>query len=275
MPELPEAETIVRGLRATVVGARVRSTEILRPDILRQPAARVRALTRDRTLQAIGRRGKNVLLHLDDHHVVAVNLGMTGRLLPFAAPPTGADRPTHPTVRFRFHGGGVLVFDDQRRFGTLEVLDPDSWAVRDQRMGPEPLEATFTAARLHQDLQRSRSPVRSWLLDQRRIAGIGNIYAVEALHRAGVHPLRPANQVVRSEAQALHRAIRSVLRAAIHGGGTTIRDYRNAEGQEGTYGRRLDVYGREGEPCRSCGTAVERVVLSNRSAYFCPACQPE
>lgn len=274
MPELPEAETIVRGLRATVVGERIRSTEVLRPDILRQPVARVRALARGRTLEAIGRRGKNVLLHLDGGYVVAVNLGMTGRLLPFPAPPHGGDRPTHPAVRFRFEGGGVLVFDDQRRFGTVEILDAASWEIRNQRMGPEPLEQGFTPTRLHDDLQRSRSPVRSWLLDQRRIAGIGNIYAVEALHRAGVHPLRPANQVGADEAKALHRAIRSVLRAAIKGGGTTIRDYRDAQGQEGSYGRRLDVYGREGEACRRCGTVVERVVLSNRSAYYCPVCQP-
>lgn len=274
MPELPEAETIVRGLRSTVVGARIESARVLRADVLPQGLGAFRRLARGRVLEGVGRRGKNVLIRLDGGDVLAVNLGMTGRLLPFPEPPRGARRPTHPAVIFRFEGGGVLVFDDQRRFGTVEILDAASWAERDARMGPEPLERPFTPARLHRDLQRSRSPLRSWLLDQRRIAGVGNIYAVEALHRAGLHPLRPANRVTGDEAGALHGAIRAVLRAAIDQGGTTIRDYRNAEGGEGAYARRLHVYGREGEPCPRCGTPVERVVLSNRSAFFCPSCQP-
>ena len=275
MPELPEAETIVRGLRRVVVGKRIRLADVIRPDILRQPAKTFGALARGRVVEAVDRRGKNVVLRLDGGFVLAVNLGMTGRLLPFPRPPRGAAAPTHPAVRFRFEDGSVLVFDDQRRFGTVEVLDADGWRARDGRMGPEPLERGFTAARLARDLRGSRSPVRSWLLDQRRIAGVGNIYAVEALHRAGIHPGRPANSVTQAEAASLHAAIRTVLRAAIRKGGTTIRDYRNADGGEGAYATRLLVYGREGEACAGCGTPVERIVLSNRSAYFCPACQPE
>lgn len=274
MPELPEAETIVRGLRRAVLGEKVQRVQVLRPDILRQTQRHVsRALT-GRTIAAVERRAKNVILRMDDDGVMAVNLGMTGRLLPFPAPPRGDARPTHPAVRLRFESGGVLVFDDQRRFGTVEALDEAAWAERSARMGPEPLGRSFTPKRLHQDMSRSRSPIRSWLLDQRRIAGIGNIYAAEALYLAGVHPLRRANEIQADEAERLHGAIRQVLKAAIHHGGTTIRDYRNAEGGEGAYGRRLYVYGREGEPCATCGTPVERVVLSNRSAFFCPQCQP-
>lgn len=274
MPELPEAETIVRGLRRTVVGKRISSVRVLRADVLREPPRPFGAAARGRTIREVGRRGKNVLLFLDRDVVLAVNLGMTGRLLPFPAPPRGSLRPTHPAVRFRFEDGGVLVFDDQRRFGTVELLGPAAWAERDARMGPEPLGRAFTQARLKRDLGTSRSPIRSWLLDQRRIAGIGNIYAVEALHVAGIHPLCPANKVGSAKAEALHGALRVVLRAAIQQGGTTIRDYRNADGGEGAYAGRLRVYGREGEPCPVCATAVARVVLSNRSAFFCPTCQP-
>jgi formamidopyrimidine-DNA glycosylase len=274
VPELPEAETIVRGLRRAIVGQRVARVEVVHADVLRVAPRRLRAEAVGRTIEGVARRGKNVLALLDGHRVLAVNLGMTGRLLPFSAAPRGAERPTHPAVRLRFEGGGVLVFDDQRRFGTFEVLDAEAWAQRDARMGPEPLEPGFTAARLARDLRASRSPVRSWLLDQRRIAGVGNIYALEALHGAGIHPLRPADRITEVEAAWLYAAIREVLRAAIRRGGTTIRDYRNAEGGEGAYAAHLRVYGREGAPCLSCGDPVERVVLSNRSAYFCPTCQP-
>lgn len=274
MPELPEAETIVRGLRPAVVGSTIRAVEVVHADVLRQPRNRLSERLRQRTITSVGRRGKNVLLWMDDASVLAVNLGMTGRLLPFQEPPRGARRPTHPAVLLRFHGGGVLVFDDQRRFGTVEALAPEEWSTRDGRMGPEPLERSFTAARLFRDLQASRSPLRSWLLDQRRIAGVGNIYAAEALYLSGLHPQLPANRTTQAEAAALQAGIRAVLKAAIAHGGTTIRDYRNADGNEGEYARRLQVYGRDGEPCLRCGDTVERVVFSNRSAFFCPTCQP-
>jgi len=274
MPELPEAETIVRGLRRTVVGQRITGVDVVHPGVLRAPERTVRARLRGRVIRGVGRRGKNVLLLLDDGGVLAVNLGMTGCLLPFPTSPRGSARPTHPTVRLRFAGGGVVVFDDQRRFGTFEALTGSEWAERDGRMGPEPLERGFTPTLLARALARSRSPVRSWLLDQRRIAGVGNIYALEALHRARIHPLRPANRVGEAGAARLHRAVRDVLRAAIRRRGTTIRDYRDADGKQGGYAARLRVYGREGEPCPACGAPVRRLVFSGRSAYFCPACQP-
>lgn len=274
MPELPEAETIVRGLRPAVVGATIRGVEVVHADILRQPPRRFARAARGRTIEAVARRGKNVLFRLDGGAILAVNLGMTGRLLPFPKTPRGARRPTHPALILRFHGGGVMIFDDQRRFGTAEVLDAEAWAERDHRMGPEPLERGFTPARLYRGLQGSRSPLRSWLLDQRRVAGIGNIYAAEALYLAGLHPHDPANRVTRDEATALHAGIRTVLRAAIDQGGTTIRDYRNADGKEGRYARRLHVYGRDGAACLTCGDTVQRLVFSNRSAFFCPTCQP-
>lgn len=274
MPELPEAETIVRGLRRAVVGERIRRVEIRHEDILREPRRSFADKVRGRRIGAVARRGKNVLLELDGDRIMAINLGMTGGLLPFKEPPSRDRRATHPTVILRFESGGLLVFDDQRRFGRMECLPRSVWAERSRRMGPEPLDRTFTSRDLRQALSGSRSPVRSWLLDQRRIAGVGNIYANEALHRARVHPRTPARGVDADAVGRLHRSLRQVLRAAIRAGGTTVRNYRDAEGRAGRYARRLDVYGREGEPCRRCGAEIRRVVFGNRSAFFCPACQP-
>ncbi len=273
MPELPEAETIVRGLRATVVGKTIARVEVVKADILRESKRRFTPRLRGRTISAVTRRAKNVVLELDDGSVIWVNLGMTGRLLPFDTPPRGSARPTHPAVRFRFSDGGVLVFDDVRRFGTVEHLDAEARSERSSAMGPEPLAPGWRAEHLVEALGRSRSPARSWLLDQRRIAGVGNIYAAEALFLAGIDPRTPVRAIDPERGRALHGAIRDVLQGAIDAGGTTIRDYRNAEGEMGEYGRRLYVYGRDGAPCHRCGTTIERVVFSNRSAFLCPTCQ--
>jgi len=274
MPELPEAETIVRGLRRVVVGERIVRAEVLKPDILREAKRSFSPKVRERTILAVERRAKNVLLRLDAERIIAVNLGMTGRLLPFPSPPRGSARPAHVAVRFRLASGGVLLFDDVRRFGTVECLTTAEWQPRSDAMGPEPLAADYRADALLHGLGRSRTPIRSWLLDQRRIAGVGNIYAAEALFLAGIHPRTPADQVGRAGAEALHGSVRHVLREAIEAGGTTIRDYRNAEGEMGEYAVQLFVYGRDGEPCLRCGSTVERTVFANRSAFFCPTCQP-
>ena len=274
MPELPEAETIVRGLRTTVVGKTIARAEVLKPDILREPKRRFTPRVRGRSIRSVTRRAKNVVVELDDDSVIWVNLGMTGRLLPFPTPPRGYARPTHPTVRFRFEDGGVLIFDDVRRFGTVEHLDAGARAERSAAMGPEPLSDDWRPEDLVEALTRSRSPARSWLLDQRRLAGVGNIYAAEALFLAGIDPRTPVSSIDEGRGRALHGAIRDVLQGAIDAGGTTIRDYRNAEGEMGEYGRKLYVYGRDGAPCHRCGTVIERVVFSNRSAFLCPTCQP-
>jgi len=273
VPELPEAETIVRGLRLSVAGRVIASTRVVHADVLRQSARGFSALVRGRTIVAVERRAKNVVLRLDGQRVIAVNLGMTGGLLPSANGRTPREA-THPAVVFKFRDGAALVFDDTRRFGTVECLSDAAWQVRSARMGPEPLESGFTPELLHAALGASRSPVRSWLMDQRKVAGVGNIYASEALHLAGIHPERQARTVDEREAAALHEGIRTVLQAAIEAGGTTIRDYRTAEGEAGRYARRLLAYGREGEPCTRCGTAIVRVVFGGRAAFYCPDCQP-
>ena len=274
MPELPEAETLARGLRPILPGSVIRRTRVHHADVLRVPARSFRGALAGRTVTGVGRRAKNVVLELDDGAaVLLVNLGMTGRLVPLGFGGAARTRVTHPAVRFGFGEGRSLVFDDTRRFGCLEVLDAEAWVERSRSFGPEPLSPAYRWSRLYDDLQGSRSPVRSWLLDQRRIAGVGNIYANEACFRAGVRPDRPALAVEAEEARALHRGIREVLRSGIRHGGTTLRDYRNARGEPGRNQRRLQVYGREDQPCVRCGTPIERIVFGNRSAFFCPTCQ--
>jgi formamidopyrimidine-DNA glycosylase len=274
VPELPEAETIVRGLRPAVVGSRICSAEILRADVLREPQGRFSNKVRDRTVVAVERRGKNVLLVLDGDRLVAVNLGMTGRLLPFSPRATAEPAGGHPAVRFRLGSGDTLVFDDMRRFGTVECLTDADWSERSARMGPEPLEENFTPDALWSGLRGSRTPVRSWLLDQRKVAGVGNIYANEALFLAGVHPKRLTRRVSQQEASGLHGGLRRVLNDAIAAGGTTLRDYRDASGDAGSYQPSLLVYGRDGEPCTRCSATVRRLVFGGRSAFYCPGCQP-
>jgi formamidopyrimidine-DNA glycosylase len=274
MPELPEAETIVRVLGPRIAGSTVSAVDVVHADVLASPPEDLRRAVRGRTFERVERRGKNIVLRLGNGDVVLVNLGMTGRLFPLRPgqdPPPGA---AHPAVRFRFRGGGALLFDDVRRFGRVECLRPDEWLRRSGSMGPEPLGRGFTAAELHAGLAASRSPIRTWLLDQRRIAGVGNIYANEALHRAGVHPAREARSLSAEEARSLHRAVRAVLREAIRAGGTTIRDFRGADGVRGAFVHQLAIYGKESEPCARCGTSIRRIVFGARSAFFCPHCQP-
>jgi formamidopyrimidine-DNA glycosylase len=245
---------------------------VLRGDLVPQGASHFQAGLEGRRILRVERRGKNVVVRLEGGRVLLVNLGMTGRLL---AAPTGTagTASTHPGVVFRLDDGLRVIYDDVRRFGCLEALGAAGWQERTRRLGPEPLAAGFTAATLAAGLASSRSPIRSWLLDQRRIAGVGNIYANEALWQARVHPLRAASSLAPGEVRSLHRALRRVLRAAIRARGTTLRDYRDASGGEGSFGPLLRVYGREGDACPRCGATVERRVLSNRSTFFCPRCQ--
>lgn len=273
MPELPEAETIVRGLRHTVVGARIARTQVLHPDLLDDPPGRFARQLKGRTIEAVSRRGKNVVLELEGPCYLVVNLGMTGGLFPLK--PRRRNRAvTHPGVRFHLDGAGQLVYNDARRFGRLRCLAPEGWRTWSGGLGPEPLSPDFTPDVFRRILGRSRSPVRSLLLDQRRVAGVGNIYAVEACHRAGIHPRREARSVSPREADALHASVVGVLSEAVEARGTTIRDYRDASGGGGGYAPRLLAYGREGEPCSRCGTPIRREVFGNRSAFLCPRCQP-
>ena len=274
MPELPEAETIARGLNGFLPGRVVSSVAVLREDVVDGPPRRFAEAVAGKRFGTTGRRGKNVVLTFDDAARVVVNLGMTGRLVPGSDTSPGPGS-THPAVLFRFTDGGSLTYDDVRRFGRLTHLPASAWTRWSRRLGPEPLARSFTGARLHRILSRSRSPVRSLLLDQRKIAGVGNIYAVEACWFAGIHPRTPANTIDSAAAARLHRSLRRVLRQAVRAGGTTLRNYRAPDGNEGRFRRALHAYGREGQPCFRCRRGIERIVFGGRSAFVCPRCQLE
>jgi formamidopyrimidine-DNA glycosylase len=279
MPELPEAETIVRDLRSRIPGAGVEAVEVPRPDIL-APGLDPRSLhrrLRGRTIRDVDRRGKNVTLVFGagggkhDTLRLVINLGMTGRVITSDAP--RARELRHVAARIRLDDGRHVLYDDARRFGRFQLLDDDGWHERDRALGVEPLSDSFTPELLHQLTRRSATPVRNWLLDQRRVAGVGNIYAVEALFRAGIRPSRRARTLTRAESGRLHRALRDVLTESIAARGTTISDYRDAAGEAGTFDRLLRVYDRTGEPCLVCHTPIKRVVLAGRSAFYCRHCQ--
>ncbi len=272
MPELPEAETIVRDLRGRILGARVAGTEVRHEDVLDEPpaAAFADALS-GRTVSAVERRGKNVVLVFADGARLMVNLGMSGRLVVGDSP--RAAELGHVAVAFDLDDGRRLLYDDARRFGRLRFLTPEAWARRTAELGHEPLADDFTGAALHRMTRASKVPIRNFLLDQTKVAGVGNIYANEALFGAAVRPTRRARTLTRAEAARLRDNLREVLEAAIQARGTTFSLYRDASGEAGEYLPRLRVYGRDGLPCPACGTPVKRVVLTNRSAFYCPRCQ--
>lgn len=271
MPELPEAETIARDLDPRLRGARIIGVRVHHGDVLGRPADELGDALLGRTVAGVGRRGKNVVIEFEDEGRLMVNLGMTGRLVLSDAPRAGECR--HVAVRLDLEDGRTLLYDDVRRFGRLDLYEPETWPARDAELGLEPLGDEFTADALRAMTRRTRTPIRNFLLDQRRVAGVGNIYALEALFRAGIRPTRRAHRVTRAEATRLRDALRDVLADAIVHRGTTVSDYRDGSGEAGGFEPLLRVYGREGRPCLACGTPIKRTVLTNRSAFYCPACQ--
>ncbi len=274
MPELPEVETIRRDLSGEVEGRTVRSTRVHRPDILMNlpsPEA-FRARVAGRTVRALDRRAKYLLFRLDDGRVLQVQLRMTGR---FAL---GRERPDpeeygHIAAELELDDGRTLWYDDVRRLGGFRLLSGEAWERESRRLGPEPLSEGWGADALARALSGRRAPVKNLLLDQELVAGIGNIYASEALHAAGIDPRRPAGELDEEEVERLHGALRSVLRDALAHAGTTFRDYRAVDGRSGRFQERLAVYGRDGRACRTCGEEVRRVVLAGRGTFHCPSCQ--
>ncbi len=272
MPELPEAETIVRGLAGRLPGRTITGVHVKHADVLAGLSAPAfgRAL-RGRRIEGVERRAKKVVLRLDDGRRLVVNLGMTGGLVLSRSP--RAAEATHVAVQLDLDDGESLLYDDSRRFGRLELLDPEGWERKHAALGAEPLAPEFTGKALFELTQRSRTPIRNWLLDQRRVAGVGNIYAAEALFRARIRPDRPANTVTLRQATRLRDALCDVLGESIAARGTTFSDFRDEQGEAGAFSRWLRVYGREGEPCLKCGRPIRRAVLTNRSVFFCSHCQ--
>ena len=273
MPELPEVETIRRQLETELLGRSVERATFHHDDIVLDglsPAAAARRL-RGRRVTAVDRRAKFLLLRLSGDDVLQVQLRMTGRFaLGTEGPPRSFD---HVAARFELDDGRTLFYDDVRRLGGFRLLAATAWEEEAARLGPEPLEDEFTAARLAGILEGRRAPVKNVLLNARRVAGVGNIYAAESLHRARIDPRRAGGELTAEEVRRLHRAVRAVLREALERSGTTVRNFEAVNGRSGRYQDRLRVYGRQGEPCPRCGTPVERVVQAGRSTFFCRGCQ--
>lgn len=270
MPELPEVETTCRGIAPHVTGARVTEVIVRRWD-LRQPVSKNLASIEGHRITAVSRRSKYLLLGIDDGRTVLIHLGMSGSLRVLA--PSAAWK-THDHLGITLGKGKQLRFHDPRRFGLVLLLDGDPLAHPLLKgLGPEPLGGNFTAAHLQAACANRSAAIKLVIMDAKVVVGVGNIYASEALFRAGILPRTPARRVSKPQLARLVDAIRAVLTDAIAEGGTTLRDFLNSDGQPGYFRQRLFVYERKGEPCRVCGTPIRHAVLGQRSTYWCPACQ--
>jgi formamidopyrimidine-DNA glycosylase len=270
MPELPEVETTRRGIRGALVGCRIQASD-LRESRLRWPVARrlKKELAGQRVLD-VRRRAKYLLIELERGTLIA-HLGMSGSL---RVMPAGAARILHDHYDLVLDSGQCLRFNDPRRFGSLHWCtgDPEDHLLLAD-LGPEPFDETFNATYVAARARGRKVAVKLFLMDQHTVVGVGNIYASEALYRAGVRPRRAAGRIRRAEWQKIVEAIRAVLGDAIGQGGTTLRDYVNADGTPGYFRQQLFVYERAGEPCRRCGAAIRHLQQGQRSTYFCPGCQ--
>ncbi|MGE5926059.1 MAG: bifunctional DNA-formamidopyrimidine glycosylase/DNA-(apurinic or apyrimidinic site) lyase [Gemmatimonadota bacterium] len=274
MPELPEVETIVRELRPALVGRTILRARLSHDDVLRGVSRRsLLAGLRGAEIVSLSRRAKHAVFELGTGKRLVIQPGMSGALMIMDEPLAG-DAAKYAVLRADLDDGRELVYRDVRRLGTLLLLSPDAWKEYDDALGPEPLDARFDAAALATRLGRSRQAIKKVLMDQRHVVGVGNIYANEALFAAGIDPSRPANTVTADEYRRLHGEVRRILEAAIRSKGTTFRDYRTGTGERGNFQFELLVYGREGEPCRICGTRLALThLIDGRSTVFCHRCQ--
>ena len=270
MPELPEVETIRRALQARLVGRRFVEVVQRRPDLRFPLPARLPSRLRGRRIEAVRRRAKYLLAELDDGHVLIVHLGMSGRLVLGGAP-----AGLHEHLTFGFDDGAVLRFVDARRFGSVDLTAAARLGAHPRLvdLGLEPLDPAFTGPALRAALGTTQTPLKVALMDQGRVVGVGNIYACEALFRARLSPRRAGGSLGTREATRLARAIQAVLAVAIHAGGSSLRDYVQADGELGFFQDSFAVYGRAALACPRCGGAIERLVQANRSTFFCPRCQ--
>ena len=271
MPELPEVETIRRGLARRLEGRRLARVMVRRADLRLPLPERFAERLKGRRVERVGRRAKYILAELDDGNVLILHLGMSGRLVVASGAPhqPGA----HDHVLIESEEGTRLVYSDHRRFG-LMTLCPKSALENHpllEGLGPEPLDPSFDGAALLRRLKTKRTPIKAALIDQRVVAGVGNIYACEALFRAGLSPRRLASSVKGVRAERLAQAIKSVLEEAIAAGGSSLRDYVQSDGELGSFQHRFAVYGRAGKPCPGCDCrhGIRRIVQSNRSTFYC------
>ena len=283
MPELPEVETVRRGLMPSLVGARLTSVDLRRPDLRFPLPPRFAERLKGAKIEAIDRRAKYLLARLDTGETWVIHLGMTGRFTVEGAGQPGrfhnqeGGEEKHTHLVLETDGGARIGFNDARRFGYMDLIPTGALAANAwfKGLGPEPLGPDFSAPVLAAAFKGRKQNVKVTLLDQRVVAGLGNIYVVEALHRAKIAPERPAGSLRPAEIKRLHEAVVLVLQEAIAAGGSSISDFRNIEGDLGYFQHRFRVYDRENEPCPDpkCSGAVVRTVQSGRSSFHCPKCQ--
>jgi formamidopyrimidine-DNA glycosylase len=282
MPELPEVETVRRGLSPAMEGAVIAQADVNRPDLRWPFPDRMAERLTGQTVLRLRRRSKYILADLSSGETLLIHLGMSGRML-VSGDPLGQFAHDHPAAEKHDHvvlhmgNGARITFNDPRRFGAMDLMDT---ATADQHkllamLGPEPLGNDFHETHLIDAFKNKNTPVKSALLDQRIVAGLGNIYVCEALYRAKISPVRKAGRIAKTRVAALVPIIRQVLNDAIAAGGSSLRDFRQADGELGYFQHSFDAYGREGEPCRSpgCTARITRIVQSGRSSFYCATCQ--
>jgi len=269
MPELPEVETIKKQLMPLVVGHRILSIEFLWPKTLLSPSVtEFNQLVEGHVIKELDRRGKYLILHLDNGDAILVHLRMTGSFL-VCEDNTLSSKHTRAVVHL--DGGLKMFFIDPRKFGKFQLVSEESSPLL--KLGPEPMSDIFTAQRLSAVIEGRKIPVKALLVDQTVVAGIGNMYADEALYESGIHPLRTADSLSVQEIERLHGAIRQVLKKAIESGGASVSNYFHPDGAKGNAQEDFQVAHRRGENCLTCGEPIERIVVRQRGTYFCPKCQ--
>ena len=271
MPELPEVETVRRGLETLILGKKISSIEIRYPKMIKTDLEAFQNELVGQVIESMGRRGKYLLFYLTDKVLIS-HLRMEGKYFYY---PDQVPKRKHAHVFFQFEDGGTLVYEDVRKFGTMELLAPqflDAYFVS-KKLGPEPREDDFDLQTFQAALSKSKKPIKSHLLDQTLVAGLGNIYVDEVLWRAQVHPARPSQSLTAKEVAELHDQTIAVLGQAVEKGGSTIRTYTNAFGEDGTMQDFHQVYDKAGQECSRCGTVIEKIQLGGRGTHFCPQCQ--
>ncbi len=280
MPELPEVETVRRGLLPVMEGQKIHEAQVNRPDLrFALPKDMATRLT-GQTVQALRRRSKYILADLSSGETLLVHLGMSGRML-ISGAQLGQFHHDHPAPQKHDHvvltmqSGVRVTFNDPRRFGAMDLMPTASWQAHKllADLGPEPLGNGFNESYLTHRLENRATPIKSALLDQKIVSGLGNIYVCEVLHRAGIAPNRLAADLTARQAAGLVPLIRTVLTEAIEAGGSSLRDYRQADGELGYFQHTFRVYDREGQACAACATPIARLVQSGRSSFYCPSCQ--
>lgn len=279
MPELPEVETVRRVLDGVLPGRRIQRVYLNRPKMLRGQDSHLfcEGLVK-RRIRSVERRAKFLIFRLDKQGMLA-HLGMSGQIFfdsgdsPLSTDKDLPDRHTH--LVFDLDPDARLYFRDPRMFGRFGLLDSVLERALFERLGPEPLGPGFTARRLGAALAGRKAPVKALLLDQRIVPGMGNIYADESLHRAGIDPSRAGGNVSEAQVRRLHASVRAVLREAVHKGGTSLSDFLDPRHRKGSFQLELRVYGREGQACPECGTPVRKATVAQRGTHWCPTCQPK